>query len=127
MPEKSIAQKMFLKAGKSLVVLQPPDDWQTLLGKVPSDLIGPKDRKSPADTVILFARNQKELEAHMPRAKSRLADGGALWVAYVKGTSKQKGDINRDSIRDHAATIGLEAVSIIALNVDWSALRLKQI
>jgi hypothetical protein len=125
-PEKSPSQKMFLKAGKSLAVIKPPDDWQELLGEVPADIVSLKHRKSTADTVLLFVRSQSELVAQLPLAKSRMTDGGALWVAYVKGSSKQAGAVHRDSIRTHAATIGLEAVSIIAINADWACLRLKQ-
>jgi hypothetical protein len=34
-------------------------------------------------------------------------------------------DINRDSIAAYAATIGLQAVAMISVDEDWSALRLK--
>lgn len=126
MPEKSAAQKMFLRAGKSLAIVKPPDNWQELLGEVPSDSVSSKGGKSVADTVLLFVRSQQELKAQLPLAKARLAEGGALWVAYIKGTSKQKGDVNRDFIREHAATTGLEAVSIIAIDAHWAGLRLKR-
>ena len=50
---------------------------------------------------------------------------GIIWVTYPKGTAKIKSDINRDSIREYTATVGLEAVAIFSLDDDWSALRLK--
>lgn len=39
-------------------------------------------------------------------------------------TSRQA-EINRDSIAEYAASIGLEGVAIVAVDEDWSALRLK--
>ena len=68
---------------------------------------------------------RKDLEEQLPRLKPLLAPKGLLWVTYHKGTSKQKSDINRDSIAAYALTIGLQAVAMIAVDEDWSALRLK--
>jgi hypothetical protein len=52
---------------------------------------------------------------------------GVLWIAYAKGTSKKASDINRDTIREYAASIGLDTVAQIAIDGDWSALRLKSV
>jgi hypothetical protein len=58
-------------------------------------------------------------------ATSILGPKGILWVTYPKGTSKIKADINQDSIREYAESVGLRAVSIFSVDEDWSALRLK--
>jgi hypothetical protein len=50
-----------------------------------------------------------------------------LWVTYPKGTSKAKVDVNRDSLREYDLTIGLQAVSLLAIDDVWSALRLKTV
>jgi hypothetical protein len=59
--------------------------------------------------------------------KAALNPGGMIWVTYPKGTSKIKSDVNRDSIREYAKTLGLEAVAIFSVDDDWSALRLKAV
>ena len=125
MSDKSVADKLFLKAGSSLLVVNGPTNAKSLLGPLPSRAKLVTDSSSPADVIILFARDRKELEANLGKLKKRLNPKGALWVAYNKGTSKQKADINRDSIREYAATIGLNAVSLISIDADWSCLRLK--
>lgn len=125
MPDKSVAEKLFLKPGGSLFLVKAPANAKSLIGSWPTGtkLVG--DASSVADVIILFARDRKELEANLGKLKKRLNPQGALWVAYAKGTSKQKADINRDSIREYAATIGLSAVSLISIDADWSCLRLK--
>jgi ribosomal protein L25 (general stress protein Ctc) len=50
-----------------------------------------------------------------------------LWVSYPKGASKANADINRDTIRKYAQTLGLTTVSLIAVDDVWSALRLKSV
>lgn len=63
----------------------------------------------------------------LAQCKAKLEVNGVLWIAYTKGTSKKASDINRDSIREYAATIGLDTVAQIAIDDDWSALRLKTV
>jgi hypothetical protein len=75
--------------------------------------------------VQLFVASRKELEAQLGKLKGVLTPKGLLWVTYPKGTSKVKADINRDSIREYAQSLGLEAVAMVSVDDNWSALRLK--
>jgi hypothetical protein len=50
-----------------------------------------------------------------------------LWVAYPKLSSKLAGDLSRDVIHTLAPKHGLDTVSQIAIDEDWSALRLKRV
>jgi hypothetical protein len=124
MSEKTVAQKLGLKPGKSLLVRQQPDDVAALIGTLPA---GAKLVTADAHCalILMFAKDMTVLAKGLPDCKRRLEPGGALWVAYVKGTSPRKTDINRDSIRAYVATIGLDTVGQIAIDADWSALRLK--
>jgi len=125
MTEKTIADKMFLKKASAIAVINAKGRAPELVAALPSELI--VSGSKPADFVLMFAGSQQELEEVLPKAKTRLAPKGALWVAYVKGTSKQKSDVHRDTIAAYAATIGLDAVSIISVDADWSALRIKHV
>jgi hypothetical protein len=48
---------------------------------------------------------------------------GLFWACYPKGTGKIKSNIKRETVWTALALIGLEAVSQIALDETWSALR----
>lgn len=124
MPEKSNAQKMFLKHGLSVFFHRPPPDLSDLLGPAPGFVLV-SDSTTPVDFILAFIENRAGLEAALPALKQRLNPGGLLWVAYHKGTSKIETDIHRDSINTYAATLGLQGVAVISINNDWSALRLK--
>jgi len=82
-------------------------------------------KKGMADLVIYFANSQMELQKQLPKVKERLEPKGALWVAYVKGTSRLHTGLHRDTIREYGESIGLTSVAMIAIDEDWSALRLK--
>ena len=125
MAEKSVTQKLGLKSGRTLLVQLAPGPVDGLLGAMPEGANWVDKGSGPFPIILVFAKNRATMVKALPAAKSKLENGGALWIAYVKGTSSKAADINRDSIREHAASIGLDTVSQIAIDDDWSALRLK--
>lgn len=124
MPDKTVAEKMYIKNARALAVCNHHDDHGALLATLPAERMAGAGQA--ADWILLFARSRAELERHLPPAQARLAPGGALWVAYMKGGAKAGSDIDRDSIRAHAQALGLDSVAMVAIDARWSALRLKQ-
>ena len=124
MSEKTIADKMFLKTAKSMLILNG-NVHPGMVSQMPQQLL--KNEQDKNDVVLLFAMNRKELEQYFPTAKERLGDKGSLWVAYLKQTASKATDIHRDSIADYAKENGITTVAIISIDGDWSALRMKRI
>jgi hypothetical protein len=62
---------------------------------------------------------------NLKRLKPILTPKTIFWVTYLKGTAKIKTDINRDTIRTYAESLGLIGIFIFSVDEDWSALRLK--
>lgn len=125
MAGKTIAEKMYVHKAASIAVLNGEAGNAALLAALPSTKFAAAD--APADMVVLFAASQLELENLLPQAKLRMTPKAALWVAYPKGGARRQADLHRDTIREHAATLGLDSVAIVAIDNEWSALRLKQI
>jgi hypothetical protein len=123
MSEKTVADKMFLKNAKSIAVLNGAVH-PGVVAQLPAELVD--SGSGPADVVLLFALNQKELDEHLPVAKERLGEKGSLWIAYMKQSAPKATDINRDTINATAQQHGITAVAIISIDADWSALRLKR-
>lgn len=125
MGDKSVAQKLGMKVGKTMFVAKAPMAVPKFLGAVPDGAAWVDKGAGPFPLVLLFVKDRTTLVKELPTCKSKLSAGGALWVAYAKGTSAKVTDINRDSIREYVATMGMDTVGIIAIDEDWSALRLK--
>jgi hypothetical protein len=124
MSTKTVGQKLFLKKGMTLRVISAPKGFADMLGQPDVTFLSQRSKQA-ADVVLLFTANRDALEAELDRATQFMGPDGAFWLAYPKGTSKTKADINRDSIREYAASLGLDTVSLIAIDEIWSCLRLK--
>ena len=125
MSDKTIAQKLYLKEGYSVLLVNPPPGYETILGELPPRTTLITQPAGLVDLFLFFVTSRKELEEQLGKPKSSLTPKGLLWVAYPKGTSKIKADINRDSINAYAHSIGMQGVAIISIDDTWSALRLK--
>lgn len=124
MSEKTIADKMFLRTTKSMLILNG-GVHPGMVSQMPAQIV--KNEQDRNDVVLMFALNRKELEQYFPTAKERMGDKGSLWVAYLKQTASKATDINRDSIRAYAEENGITTVAMISVDGDWSALRMKRI
>ena len=125
MSDKSIAQKLQIKANRTALFVNAPKGYEEKLGALPDGVFIAKKIGARVDFIQVFGGTRKELEEYMPRLKPTLNPAGVFWVTYHKGTSGVPTDINRDSIAAYAKTIGMQAVAQIAVDEDWSALRLK--
>jgi len=125
MSGKTIAEKLMLKPGQTFLLLKPPAGYERSLGAMPRGVKLTTTASGKVDVVQVFVGSREELQDSLPKLKKVVNPAGMVWVTYPKGTSGIKADINRDSIRAYAATLGLEAVAIFSVNSDWSALRLK--
>jgi hypothetical protein len=128
--EKTVAQKMMMKPGRVVRLIQPPPDVFDLLGPLPEGATLVDDSAGAqallrADIIVLFAENRTALEALLPGARTALNPDGMIWIVYRKGGARGNTDIHRDSIDAYAVTLGLKAVAIISVNQEWSALRFK--
>ena len=133
MPDKTVAQKLLIKEGHTVLLVKAPRGYQATLGALPEGARLIRSAAKPADVVQLFVANRAELEAELPKIKDAVRwlspskPGGILWVTYLKGTAKTKTDINRDTLHAYARTIELEGVSLVSIDDDWSAMRFKRL
>lgn len=125
MSPKTLAEKMYLRAGYRILLISAPPGYAARLRPLPKGASLVQSSAGKADWIQLFVRSRKELEQRLPAARRRLAPPGLLWVSYAKGGSPHAADVNRDVIMAIAPRFGLQAVAQVAVDSDWSAVRLK--
>lgn len=69
-----------------------------------------------------------ELDKELGRIVDAVKGDGLLWICYPKGSSKKyKSDLSRDRIREVVRQYHFEGVSLVSIDDDWSALRIRHI
>jgi hypothetical protein len=120
----SLAQKLQIKSGK-LIVINAPKGYAEQLTKELKDLTVTTRAASQSEAVLLFVNSLAEVEKLAPQAIKAVKPGGMLWIAYAKGTSKVKTDVNRDRLWEAVQPFDWQPVRQIALDEVWSAMRFK--
>ena len=123
MSDKTLAERLQVKRGRRLAVIGAPAGL-ALDGLA---LDGADAVPAEADIVLAFAPDRAWLEHWLASALPTLRPDALLWVAYVKLTSPRAGDLSRDVIRALVPGYGLDTVAQIAIDADWSALRLRRV
>jgi Protein of unknown function (DUF3052) len=122
MSDKPVAERLQVKGERRLAVIGASAALERTVGaaNVRADL-------TEADVVLVFAADRARLEAKLPDVLKKLQEAAILWVAYPKLSSGLAADLSRDIIHALAPMHGLDTVSQIAIDEDWSALRLKRV
>lgn len=79
------------------------------------------------DFILFFAKDEAELNIHIPTLAKVAKSDCVFWVAYPKKAGKIKTNITRDVGWDVLDAIGYRPVAQISINESWSALRIKPI
>lgn len=115
-----LIKKIGIKAGHRLAVLNPPDNWDDLIGPLPE---GIEMAESVLDVAILFVTKRVDLADVFPQYQIRLAPKGMIWVAWPKKTSGVATDLTFDPVQRIGLESGLVDVKICAIDAVWSGLK----
>ena len=121
----SLLTKLQLKAGQHLAVLNPPQGYVASLTSELEGITVRTETKGPSDAVLLFVNTLAEVQHLAPRAIQTVKPDGLLWIAYPKGTSKVKTDVNRDLLAAALEPKGWRAVRLVSLDETWSPMRFR--
>jgi hypothetical protein len=127
MSDKTVAQKLLIKAKQSVRLVNAPQGYADGLEPLPAEARLVAKSAKPVDILQVFVTSMAELEKWLPQFKDAVAPAGLLWVTYPKGTSAVKTDVNRDIIAAYSKTVGWQVVAIISIDDTWSAMRMKRL
>jgi len=113
---KTVKEKLGIKEGKQVLVLNPPQGYLDVQGSAPI---------KEADIIQLFITSKQDLQDFIDANRSSLKNSIALWVTYPKASPHL--GINRDIIASFLKQYALEGIAICSIDETWSALRFKHI
>jgi hypothetical protein len=122
MSDKPVAERLQVKGDRRLAVIGATPALDKAVGAAKT-----RTDAAQADVALLFVADRKQFDKALPALLKKLPKPAILWLAYPKLSSPLAGDLSRDVIHALAPSHGLDTVSQIAIDADWSALRLKRI
>ena len=126
MTENSTLKKLQIKCGQRGIVISAPESYQPVLTELLKTADVSDVLAGQFDFIHYFVTQKAELERKAPELKASMKTKGMLWISYPKGKLLPT-DLNRDIIRESVESmgLGLKAVSLVAIDEVWSALRFK--
>ena len=117
----SIADKLKVKAGDTLLTLNEPAEFQKGLKGLPKGVNIVESGKE-YNQVHWFVMNRAQLEKEMSKVMKLVKPDVTVWVYYPKGTSKLQTDLNRDKGWDCLLAEGdkFTWISLISFDDTWS-------
>ena len=115
---------MGIREKQRLLIINPPSNYLTLMGNLPSDiqLLGFDDQGM--DLVHAFFYWKKDLEHLLPLLKYKIKKSGSIWISWPEKASRNDADLTLDNVRKIALDNELEEIRNLAFNSSWNGLRL---
>jgi hypothetical protein len=122
---KSVGRKLGMNPGMRALIIAPPPGYLKLLAPLSDGLTVSSRATGNYPFVQVFATRLSEISRFARRLSKHAAQNALVWISYPKKTSKVKGTLSRDVIREAMRAAGWRAVSIVAIDEVWSALRFR--
>jgi hypothetical protein len=120
-----VARKLGMNPGMRGLIIAPPPGYLKLLRPVPDGLTVSSRAHGMYPFVQVFATRLSDIRKFTQRLSKHAAPNALVWISYPKKTSKTDSDLSRDLIREVMSGTGWRAVSIVAIDEVWSALRFR--
>ena len=121
--KRPLVQKLGIKEGASVLLLNAPADYKESLSPLPSGVKMAKELQDSVEFIQFFTKEKEELKKNFPRLKKHLQPKGILWISWPKGASKVPTDINENVVREIGVANGLVDIKVCAVDDIWSGLR----
>jgi hypothetical protein len=123
---KPLVAKLGVDAHERWLLVNAPEGFGPLLEPIPEGVALIRTARVPVDGAILFVKERAMLERSLGRVQERVAEGGAVWVAWPKKASGVPTDVTEDVVREVALPTGWVDTKVCAIDATWSGLKLMR-
>lgn len=120
-----LAKKMLLKPGMKALVLGAPEGFLDALKAPEGATVATKASGKGYDFGVAFVKDRAGLAKAAPKLVQALHEDAIGWIAWPKKTSSIKTDLSRDAGWEALWETGWEGVSLVSIDEDWSAFRIR--
>jgi len=120
--DRSTAEKLGIKAGARVALIDPPSDYVRVLGKLPKDASLEEDPDEVLPLTLWFVRDPDRYAAALPGMRRRAAKT-RIWIIYPKQTAgRAVSALTQTFVREAAISVGLVDYKVCSVNEVWTGL-----
>jgi hypothetical protein len=102
-----LPKKLGIREGARVYVAGAPEDFEAVLGPLPTGVERLGRAGSSMDVALLFVTEERDLRSRFARLAAGLEPAGRLWVAWPKKASKLPTDLDFDTVQGFGLASGL--------------------
>ncbi|MFT4689215.1 MAG: hypothetical protein ACKVHO_17925 [Verrucomicrobiia bacterium] len=121
-----VPQKLLLKPGMLARFINTPAGFWDTFGTLPQKVALHSGGSETSDWVLLFSKDERELNKLAANAVSSVKTNGTLWVAFPKKPSGKQTTLTPRAGWTVLEDAGLQSMASAAIDDVWSALRWKK-
>jgi hypothetical protein len=122
--QRSLVDKLGIKAGMRIAILNAPRGYRATLGNLPPGVEVASAARGTFPFIHFFARSRSLLQTKLGMLQRALEPNGALWISWPKKASGVATDMTEDAVREIALPVGLVDIKVAAVDDVWSGLKL---
>jgi len=122
---KPLAQKLGVKPGTTVVLIDAPEGAEALLAPLPEGATLRRGNRGRREMTLWFVTERAAFERRLESVAAAVGEG-TLWMAWPKRSSGAETDITEDTIREVVLPAGLVDTKVCAIDETWSGLRLTR-
>jgi hypothetical protein len=122
---QAISQKLKIREGDSILVINAPPGYKKSLGLLPADA-KIVDSGKMFDQLHWFVKNKTQMENEIKKVLPLIKGNISCWIFYPKGSSKIQTDLTRDKGWDELLKHDMQWISLVSFDETWSAFGMRQ-
>jgi hypothetical protein len=116
--DRPAAQKLGIKPGAAVVLIDPPRDYAAAVGALPEGATFVEEENERGEVTLWFVHDTAAYQERLPRMRAHAANT-KLWVLWRKGA---KDGLTPSVIREMAIAVGLVDYKVCSVNQTWSGM-----
>lgn len=117
--DRTTAEKLGIKTGARVALIDPPADYPRVLGKLPDGVSLEEQTEETLPLTLWFIRDPDGYLAGLGQMRKR-ALTSRIWIIYPKG--RNASGLTQSLIREAALSVGLVDYKVCSVNEVWTGL-----
>lgn len=123
MNAKEVLRKLRFRPGEVFLLVNAPCYLEEQLAAEEVHF----EMQSGSPFTVLVVRDRNDFDKWFEKTISASKNDSLFWLVYPKATGQFAADINRDILWQAMAPLGYRPVSMVAVDDDWSAMRIRAV